>query len=391
MVNFHLMKILTIDIGTGTQDILLYDSRMELENSLKLVVPSPTMMVYQQIKEATRRRRPVLLYGVTMGGGPSQWAAEAHLRQGLSVYATPPAARSFNDDLDKVIEMGIQVVSEDEAIQLSQHVLRIKLCDFDFLAICKALEPFGISLSGLDAVAVAVFDHGEAPPHVSDRQFRFDYLDRRIRLENRLSAFAYQAKDVPKEMTRLQAVVDSAIGINAPLLVMDSAPAAVLGASYDPQVSALQQQLITNVGNFHTLAFRLGTRGIEGVFEHHTGLIDLPKLEYMLRGLANGSLQNSDVFTDHGHGALVYSQEVLPVGQGPFDVAVTGPRRGLFRLPPTEGSLRPYLAVPFGDMMIAGCIGLLAATADIMPELAEPIQASLTRSGHPAAPWEQES
>ena len=43
---------------------------------------------------------------------------------------------------------------------------------------------------------------------ISDRQFRFDYLDRRIRAENRLSAFAYRAEDVPAEMTRLQAVVD---------------------------------------------------------------------------------------------------------------------------------------------------------------------------------------
>ena len=70
------MKILTIDVGTGTQDIYLYDSRLDLENGFKLVVPSPTMIVHRRLKEATRHRQAVLLTGVTMGGGPSAWAAE---------------------------------------------------------------------------------------------------------------------------------------------------------------------------------------------------------------------------------------------------------------------------------------------------------------------------
>ncbi len=77
------MKILTVDVGTGTQDIFLYDSRLDLENGFKLVVPSPTMIVHRRLKQATRQRRPVLLTGVTMGGGPSQWAAEDHIRAGL--------------------------------------------------------------------------------------------------------------------------------------------------------------------------------------------------------------------------------------------------------------------------------------------------------------------
>ena len=34
-----------------------------------------------------------------MGGGPCQWAAQAHPRAGLPVFATPDAARTFNDDL----------------------------------------------------------------------------------------------------------------------------------------------------------------------------------------------------------------------------------------------------------------------------------------------------
>ena len=381
------MQILTVDIGTGTQDIYLYDSRLDLENGLKLVVPSPTMMVHRRLREATRLRQAVLLTGVTMGGGPSQWAAEEHMQAGLNLYATPEAARSFNDDLQAVQEMGVLVVSQDEAAGLPAETSRIELRDFDFSAIAGALEPFGVSLKGLDAVAVAVFDHGNSPPDYSDRQFRFDYLDERIRSQNRLSAFAYRAEETPEIMTRLKAVVDSAGDVEAPLVVMDTAPAAVLGATFDPKVARRERVLITNVGNFHTLAFRLGPGGIEGVFEHHTGLIDLSKLEKLIQALADGSLKHGDVFGDHGHGALIYNAEPLRLGEGDFDVAVTGPRRSLMR----ASSLRPHFAVPFGDMMIAGCFGLLAATADILPELGETIHASLNGAGGSGTPpWEVE-
>jgi uncharacterized protein (DUF1786 family) len=387
------MKILTIDIGTGTQDIFLYDSRLDLENGFKLIVPSPTMMVYRRLKEATRRGEAVVLTGVIMGGGPSQWAAVDHLRAGHPVYATPQAARTFNDDLEAVQASGVRVIGEDEAERLPTSVQRIELRDFDFSAIARSLGQFGVSLADLDAAAVAVFDHGNAPPDYSDRQFRFDYLDRRIRLENRLSAFAYRSGDVPEIMTRLQAVVQSAGDLDAPLVVMDTAPAAVLGATYDPRVEVRRRVLVANIGNFHTLAFRLGPGGIEGVFEHHTGEIDLPKLEALLRSLADGSLKHADVFGDMGHGALIYDPQPLPLSGEEFDVVVTGPRRNLFRvdpsLPASPTHLVPYFAAPFGDMMIAGCFGLLAATADVMPELSEPIRASLRGAGGSGTPpWE---
>ena len=379
------MKILCVDVGTGTQDIFLFDSQLDLENGFKLVVPSPTMLVHRQLKEATRLQQAVLLSGVTMGGGPSHWAAEAHAQAGFPIYAIPDAARSFNDDLEAVAAMGITVVSEDEAIRLPDSVLRLELRDFDFTAIADTFAKFSVKLDDLAAVAVAVFDHGNAPPGYSDRQFRFDYLDQRLQATKRLSAFAFCAQDVPGIMTRLQAVVASSTGIGAPLVVMDTAPAAVLGALYDPNVAAQPRKLVANVGNFHTLAFRLGPAGVEAVFEHHTGLLDLPKLETLLLALAAGTLQHSDVFDDHGHGALVYDPTPLDLCSQEYGVIVTGPRRGLMR----ASSLRPYFAVPFGDMMIAGCFGMLAAVADLIPELRDPIQASLHGAGGSGTPpWE---
>ncbi len=379
------MKILTVDIGTGTQDIFLFDSRMDIENGLKLVMPSPTMRVHNQIREATRRTEPICLTGVTMGGGPSHWAVEAHLEAGLPVYATPEAARSFNDDLDLIAQSGITILSPDEAAGLPEPVNHFTLRDLDFQAITAAFAQFDVALDDLDAVAVAVFDHGAAPPDVSDRKFRFDYLDSRIQAANRLSAFAYRAEAIPPLMTRLQAVADSAAGIDAPLVVMDTAPAAVLGASFEAQVSSRPRALIANIGNFHTLAFRLAGGAIEGVFEHHTGLLDRPKLEGLLLKLAAGTLSREEVFADSGHGALIYGREPLIIPQEGWGVAVTGPRRTML----AGSALRPHFPAPFGDMMLTGCFGLLGATADLLPALREPVLASLQGSGGSGVPpWE---
>jgi uncharacterized protein (DUF1786 family) len=179
---------------------------------------------------------------------------------------------------------------------------------------------------------------------------------------------------------------------------MDTAPAAVLGATFDPVVGKLDRVVVVNIGNFHALAFRLSHGRIEGLFEHHTGEIDSQKLQGLLRDLAAGTLQHRDVFEDMGHGALIYPSVPLELGVGSFDVVVTGPRRGLLRTPamqdvgaqaPQERDLRPYFAVPFGDMMLSGCFGLLASVADALPETADTIMGSLGNSATAGvAPWD---
>ncbi|MBT3322233.1 MAG: DUF1786 domain-containing protein [Anaerolineae bacterium] len=383
------MKILTVDIGTGTQDIFLYDSRIDVENGFKLILPSPTMMVRKRIQEATRSQAPILLTGQIMGGGPSSWAVKDHLNAEYPVYATADAARTLDDNLDAVAEMGITLVSDDEADALSSSSQRIEFRDFDFPAIAETFARFGVPLNDLEAVAVAVFDHGNAPDGVSDRQFRFDYLDKRIREKNSLSSFAFLADDIPPIMIRLQAVANSAQDVDAPLIVMDTAPAAVLGATFDPIVASRKQKVIANIGNFHTLAFRLGEKGIEGVFEHHTGEITLPKLEGYIRDLANSTLKHETIFNDKGHGALIYDEKAMPLKGEGFDIVVTGPRRSMFSS--GASTLRPYFSVPFGDMMIAGCFGMLSAASDLLPNLAREVQESLKGAGGAGTPpWEIE-
>ncbi len=373
------MKILCVDVGTGTQDILFYDSDKEIENCLKLVMPSPTLRVARRVKEATRAGEAIVLTGVMMGGGPCHWAVLDHVRAGCKAYATPEAARTFDDELDKVERMGIRVVSEEEAGQLDEEDERsIVLRDFDYAQIQAAFAAFGVELDP-DGLALAVFDHGNAPPGYSDRQFRFDYLEHRIRAENRLSAFAHPRGSVPDQLTRLKAVEASAAGFDGEVMLMDTAPAAVLGALLDPAVSAHPQAIVCNVGNFHTLAFRLQAGGIAGVFEHHTGEITREQLDGFLAKMMSGALEHHEVFDTMGHGALMFDRAEM----NDRFVAVVGPRRSLLR----DSRHLPYFAVPLGDMMIAGCFGLLRAYADRFPAHAAEILASLRGSIKPAV-WD---
>src|SRR5215207_4002353 len=138
------MKILTIDIGTGTQDIFLYDSNLDIENGFKLVLPSPTMMVHRRLKQLLLAPTPILLSGHQMGGGPSAWAIEEIARAGIPVYMTPSAATTLNDELHKVEALGIKIVGENEVEGLRSKVESLELKDFDFELISKTFEGFGV-------------------------------------------------------------------------------------------------------------------------------------------------------------------------------------------------------------------------------------------------------
>jgi uncharacterized protein (DUF1786 family) len=185
---------------------------------------------------------------------------------------------------------------------------------------------------------------------------------------------------VPSSLTRLQSITGSAkryvqesnSSLSAPLLLMDTGSAATVGALEDPKVRQQRECILCNIGNFHTLACHLEEGRITGVFEHHTGEISKARLEELLLKLAAGTLTNDEVFHDSGHGALMLRQPVAKERVFPF-LSVTGPRRSLLN----GSALQPYNATPCGDMMLAGCFGLLRALAEHLPELAPAIVPSL--------------
>lgn len=362
------MRILAIDMGTGTQDILLFDTTVAPENCVKMVMPSATEIAARQIRAAAGR--PILLTGVTMGGGPCQWALEEHLRAGGTAFATPDAARTFDDDLAVVAGMGVAIVSEDEAAKL-HDVQRIEFHDLDLGAIRTAFATFCVPLD-FDGLAIGCLDHGAAPPGYSDRLFRFNHLKQVVRGRNDLTAFAMLPNEVPEYLTRARSMLASA-GCDVPTIFLDTGPAAALGALQDPRVAAHEEQLVVNIGNMHTLGFYLSGTRIHALYEHHTGLVEPEQIESMTERLARGTLTHEEVYAGNGHG--VFYADDRRASELPF-VAVTGPQRRKLK----GSRLAPYFAAPHGDMMISGCFGLIRAFAERHPHAREEIEYALAQA-----------
>jgi uncharacterized protein (DUF1786 family) len=370
------MRILAVDVGTGTQDILLFDSEQPIENALQLIMPSPTQIAASRIRAATEARRPVAITGVIAGGGPCHWALEDHLRAGLTAYATPEAAATFDDDLDIVREMGVTITCEDETATVDADYIRLR--DLDLDAIRTALGAFGVS-GDFDGIAVGCLDHGASPPGYSDRLFRFEHLRRVVEQRNDLREFACLPEELPEYLTRARAVVACVDG-EAQTVFLDTGPAAALGALQDPAVGSRDEQLVLNLGNMHALAFHLQGTRIISLFEHHTGEITSEQIEDFTERLLTGDLPHEDVFNSKGHGVYYASRNSQPSTLNSQLVAVTGPQRGKLR----GSRLDPYFAVPHGDMMVSGCFGLLWAFAEKYPQTREPILDALGIAPSPA-------
>lgn len=369
------MKILAIDMGTGTQDILLFDSSGPVENSIKMVMPSATQIAAGRIRRATASKRPVLLTGVIQGGGPCHWALGDHLTSGGAAYATPEAAQTFDDDLAQVERMGVRVVSEDEARGLSD-VDHIELRDLDLGAVRAAFAAFDVS-PDFDGLALGCLDHGASPPEYSDRLFRFDHLKRVVSEHNDLIAFAMLPDEMPEYLTRARTMMASARHEEpqTPLVFLDTGPAAALGALQDPQVADSESRLVLNLGNMHALAFHLQGTRIISLYEHHTGEMTAPQIEDFTERLIAGTLAHEEVFNSKGHGVF-YADEGVDTTDAERSsplVAVTGPQRGKIR----GSRLNPYFATPHGDMMISGCFGLVRAFAAKHPQHRDEIDAAL--------------
>ncbi len=361
------MRILAVDIGVGTQDILLFDSSKLLENCVQMIMPSPTTIIANRIYQATAHHHPILLSGVTMGGGPNKTALKRHTAAGLAAYATVEAALTFNDDLDMVKGMGVTIIAPDEVPRVTDLEV-IELKDVDLVAIRRSLDAFGVD-DRLDALAIAVLDHGFAPS-MSNRLFRFDHLRRILANKRELLAFCYLAQEVPDYLTRMKSVVKS-VGVDVPLLLIDTGIAAILGSLQDKEVAQHDHLLIANMGNAHTIAFHLLHGLIEGIFEHHTRFLDAATMDSLIKRLAQGMLTNEEVYDGGGHGALVVHGDK----QRPF-VATVGPQQDVI----AGSSLKIHRAVPHGDSMLTGCYGLVKACALRMNAWFEEINQALIRN-----------
>src|SRR2546428_3447254 len=208
-------------------------------------MPSPTALLAERVKQATQDRVDLVLTGVTMGGGAEHGAMEAHLQAGLKVFATPDAARTFDDDLERVATMGIRIVDSPAGANRARH---LEMRDFYLAELMEALAAFGVR-TAFEGIAVAVFDHGAAPPDVSDRRFRFDYLREQVEHGIGLEGFGFLAAEIPARMTRMLAVAGTWTGPE-PFFLMDTGPAAIFGALDYAVVAASNPVACVNIGTF---------------------------------------------------------------------------------------------------------------------------------------------
>jgi uncharacterized protein (DUF1786 family) len=336
------MRILAIDIGAGTQDILLFDSQKKIENCISLVLPTPSKFFAEKLKTIESH---VYIRGDTIGGGSLGRAILHHIQKGYRVVMEESAAFSIRNDLDEVRSMGIGVGEKPEP----DHFQELEIREVNLHLFEKFLSNFGEDLQ-VDVIAIAVQDHGVSPKGVSDRAFRFENMERMLRKDNRPDAFHFSEDSIPDYYLRMRSAVAAVKRTSSvPVLVMDTCFSAILGCLDE----VTGPSLIVNVGNGHTIAALLLERKIEALYEHHTHELTPKKLESDLRLLIQGKLSGKKVFEENGHGAITlkpFHEEV--------SVVVTGPNRDLIK----ETSLKFIYAAPGGNTMMTGPMGLVRAT-----------------------------
>lgn len=331
-------KLVVIDVGSGTQDILIYQPGKNIENCPKFVVPSRTQIVARKIQEATQQRKDIFLYGSLMGGGACGQALKQHLKAGLQAYVTQETARTFHDNLEKVREIGVVITEE-----APKDYVKIWMGDIDVQSIEQALTGFGIESP--KRYAVAVQDHGYSETE-SNRTLRFQLWKEFIEQGGELKSLIF-ADEVPKVYTRMQAVRS----ISSDAIVTDTGTAALLGIMTDPEVKKHLDQgvLALNIGNSHTLGAAILGERVYGIFEQHTGALDQDTLWGLVKRFQDAILTHEEIFEAGGHGVAIHP-DMRP---GWNFIAVAGPRRAMVK------PFGWYEVAPFGDMMLTGCFGIL--------------------------------
>ena len=336
------MRILAIDIGAGTQDILLFDSEKNIENCTSLVLPTPSKILARRLRGI---EGPVYIHGDTTGGGSFTRAILQHIQKGYRVVMEESAAHSIRNDLDEVRSMGIEVGEKPASDSFRPFEIR----EIDLPLFLNFLSRFGEDPE-LDAIAIAVQDHGVSPPGVSDRIFRFAKMEAMLRKDPRPESFHFLGEEVPEYYLRMKSAVHAVRRTSSlPVLVMDTAFSAVLGCMDE----AAGPSLIVNVGNGHTIAALLVERKIEGLYEHHTHELTPKKLEEELKLFVRGELSSKKVYEENGHGVVT-----LKPFYGDVSTVVTGPNRDLFK----GTSMHYSYASPGGNTMMTGPMGLIKAT-----------------------------
>jgi len=343
-------RILTIDVGAGTMDVLCTD--LEAGEHFKAVVKSPVRTTAERIAELDGK---LLILGCEMGGGAVGRALEAKARS-TAVVMSASAAATVHHDMERVRSSGIRVLEDEQARELAQghEYQTLSFCDVEAERLRRIVEGLGVPFA-FDVVGVCAQDHGVAPRGVSHLDFRHAVMKTALDQTPFPHALLYGRTEIPQPMNRLRSIAASAASLPAQeVYVMDSGMAAILGASMDPRVQGRARALVLDIATSHTVGAALQDGELCGLFEYHTKDIALERLETLVRELADGSLEHARILEEGGHGA--YTRRALGFERVEIILA-TGPKRSLI-----QGSSLPIaLGAPLGDNMMTGTVGLLEA------------------------------
>ena len=349
------MKIFAVDIGAGTSDFLLYDSDMNVENCIKFVLPSPTAVLAAKLKAIISQGKDIAISGDTIGGGILPHLLMEHIANRHDVYMTKIAAFTLYNRIERVKGMGIKIARPPKNF----HGVSLKTAELNLLAIKRLLSTVGEDLVGLDAVAIAVQDHGAPPVGVNQNRFRLEKMREHLCEDPLLQKLLFLEEDIPRYYLRMRSAARAAKrqlrGVQ--VFVMDSVPAAMLGCLHDTAAARARSTLIVNVGNSHTASALLDRGKIVGLMEHHTSFLNGAKLRNYLMELAGGRLSNEKIFGEGGHGAFYISK---PQSYATVNIVATGPRRILLK----ETGLKVNFAAPGGDTLMTGPLGLVTAVKE---------------------------
>ena len=338
------MRILAIDVGTGTQDIMIYDTQKELENAIKLVLPSPHLYISQKIRET---ENDIYFDGEIMGGGKIKNTILEHMEKGYNVVMEPTCAKTIRDDLEQVKSYGIEIADEKKDYE---SYTKITLGDINITKLSQFLLGYDLEFD-FDEIAIAVQDHGYSPD-MGDRDFRFEKIREKVNKPISPLEFGFSDESLPDYFTRMQAVRRQVAneGIDELPLVMDTKFASIAGMCYDETALKLNSYIVIDIGNGHTTAASIEDWKIQGVFEHHTSSLTGESLERYIKRLASGEITHEEVYNDHGHGAHVLNP-ITEIEK----VIVSGPKRELIE----KTNLDWHHAAPGGDVMMTGTVGLI--------------------------------
>jgi uncharacterized protein (DUF1786 family) len=343
-------KLLILDIGAGTMDVLYYDT--ESGQDYKAVAKSPVLYLAERVKELPG---DLLITGSEMGGGALSEVLIKRARDS-QVLMTPSSAATIHHDIGKVQSWGVGIVGEADAERLSRDPKYsvLTLGDVDPEPLRHIVQGLGIPFS-FDVIGICAQDHGTPPEGMSHLDYRHTIFKASLDKNPFPHALLYEYNEVPVTFNRLTSMAKSAVLLpTEEVYVMDSGMAAILGATMDHQASLKQKVLTVDVATSHTVGAALMGGEIAGFFEYHTKDISPQRLESLLVSLADGKLDHTQILREGGHGA--YIRQALGFRATEIIVA-TGPKRRFLE----NSGLPIHFGAPLGDNMMTGTVGVLEA------------------------------